>query len=351
VGVTAEAELRQLTGRRTMTTEEINTWWKRCPASLRSFEQPNPPTRPRSTANWEIKLTYEPGPRMIKAEARPNGSCTQVCRRPELDLEYMIVVREELEVADAEAMFLFGRYGVEADPVGARQQQSLAAAGAEQQPGFADGEAERVGDDVDGLWGLAQQDLGGGVGDDDLADVGAEQVADVLGDWTRSTSRCRITWSPWPAPWRRIRLLEPDRRDACTYVDEAHNFLNLPGSSGVVGAARHVGVAALAAGGGDRTRAGVPGRPRRHRRRHPTIRRDEVTSRRVAIYLRRSTDEDHQPFSQKPRRPCCARSSPPSRMELMGHRDVRSSQRYTHSNEARFDLARGALDRARRRSS
>lgn len=34
----------------------------------------------------------------------------------------------------------------------------------------------------------------------------------------------------------------------------------------------------------------------KHRRR-PAVRRDEITSRRVAIYIRRSTDEDHQPFS------------------------------------------------------
>lgn len=35
------------------------------------------------------------------------------------------------------------------------------------------------------------------------------------------------------------------------------------------------------------------------------------------------------------------------RMRLMGHKDVRSSQRYTHSGEARFDKAREALRRAR----
>jgi DNA invertase Pin-like site-specific DNA recombinase len=34
----------------------------------------------------------------------------------------------------------------------------------------------------------------------------------------------------------------------------------------------------------------------KHRRRL-TVRGDEITSRRVAIYIRRSTDEDHQPFS------------------------------------------------------
>lgn len=36
------------------------------------------------------------------------------------------------------------------------------------------------------------------------------------------------------------------------------------------------------------------------------------------------------------------------RMALMGHSDVRSSQRYTHSGEKRFDKAREALRRARR---
>lgn len=35
------------------------------------------------------------------------------------------------------------------------------------------------------------------------------------------------------------------------------------------------------------------------------------------------------------------------RMELMGHRDVRSAQRYTHSSDARHDRARAALERAR----
>jgi integrase len=35
------------------------------------------------------------------------------------------------------------------------------------------------------------------------------------------------------------------------------------------------------------------------------------------------------------------------RMALMGHKDVRSGQRYTHSGDARFDAARDALKRAR----
>jgi len=42
---------------------------------------------------------------------------------------------------------------------------------------------------------------------------------------------------------------------------------------------------------------------------------------------------------------------PHHRMELMGHKDARSAKRYTHSNDARFDKARDALDRARSGSS
>src|SRR6266498_6068456 len=49
------------------------------------------------------------------------------------------VVVGEFQVADAEAMLLFRRHGLEADPVGSRQQQTFASAGAEQQPRFARG--------------------------------------------------------------------------------------------------------------------------------------------------------------------------------------------------------------------
>ena len=44
---------------------------------------------------------------------------------------------------------LLGGDGLEADPVGAGDQQAFAAAGGQQQPGLAGGQAERVGDDVD----------------------------------------------------------------------------------------------------------------------------------------------------------------------------------------------------------
>lgn len=48
---------------------------------------------------------------------------------------------------------------------------------------------------------------------------------------------CRLMGSfvlaaAWQAATGRIRLPEPERRDATTYVDEAHNFLTLPGSVG-----------------------------------------------------------------------------------------------------------------------
>ncbi|MFY1669533.1 tyrosine-type recombinase/integrase [Plantactinospora sp. WMMB334] len=39
--------------------------------------------------------------------------------------------------------------------------------------------------------------------------------------------------------------------------------------------------------------------------------------------------------------------APHDRMALMGHKDLRSAQRYTHSGETRFDAARQALKRAR----
>jgi site-specific DNA recombinase len=49
----AEADLRQLTGRRTMTADEINTWSKQWPASRRSCGKQTPRTKPRSTGNLE----------------------------------------------------------------------------------------------------------------------------------------------------------------------------------------------------------------------------------------------------------------------------------------------------------
>ncbi|MBI1758127.1 MAG: type IV secretion system DNA-binding domain-containing protein [Actinobacteria bacterium] len=49
-----------------------------------------------------------------------------------------------------------------------------------------------------------------------------EEAAKLMGSF--------VLASAWQAATARIRTPEPHRRDACIYLDEAHNFLNLPGS-------------------------------------------------------------------------------------------------------------------------
>jgi hypothetical protein len=53
-----------------------------------------------------------------------------------------------------------------------------------------------------------------------------------IGEETARLMGSFVLASAWQAATGRIRLAEPDRRDAVCYVDEAHNFLNLPGSVG-----------------------------------------------------------------------------------------------------------------------
>jgi hypothetical protein len=53
-----------------------------------------------------------------------------------------------------------------------------------------------------------------------------------IGEETARLMGSFVLASTWQAATGRIRLAEPGRRDACVYVDEAHNFLNLPGSVG-----------------------------------------------------------------------------------------------------------------------
>ena len=91
----------------------------------------------------------------------------------------------------AELVLPGGRDGLERDAVRAREQEGLAPACGQEHPGLAAGQRERVGDQVDGLRGLAHQDLGGGVGDDGLPEVGAEEVGGVLGDHRHSGRRLR----------------------------------------------------------------------------------------------------------------------------------------------------------------
>ena len=71
---------------------------------------------------------------------------------------------------------------LEGEAVVADDEEAVPAGAAEQVALLAVGEPERLGDPVDRLRGLAEQDLAGGVADDRLAEFGREQVAGVLGD-------------------------------------------------------------------------------------------------------------------------------------------------------------------------
>ena len=78
---TAEAELRQLTGRRTMTTNEINTVVKALSGIASILHTADPADKAEVYQQLGLKLTYKPGLRIIEAEANPNGSCTSLCPR------------------------------------------------------------------------------------------------------------------------------------------------------------------------------------------------------------------------------------------------------------------------------
>jgi hypothetical protein len=51
-----------------------------------------------------------------------------------------------------------------------------------------------------------------------------------IGEETARLMGSFVLASAWQAATGRIRLAEAERRDTCVYIDEAHNFLNLPGS-------------------------------------------------------------------------------------------------------------------------
>jgi site-specific DNA recombinase len=80
----AAANLRQITGRRVMTADEIGTLVDAMSGIATILRQADPADKAQVYQQLGIRLTYKPGPRLIQAEASPNGSCTKVC--PEGDL-------------------------------------------------------------------------------------------------------------------------------------------------------------------------------------------------------------------------------------------------------------------------
>ena len=80
------------------------------------------------------------------------------------------VVEGLLDPGPADVVLLGAGEGGEGDPVDAGGEEALASCGAEEVGPLAGRQAEGLGQGVDGLGGLAEQDLGGGVGDDGLAE-------------------------------------------------------------------------------------------------------------------------------------------------------------------------------------
>jgi hypothetical protein len=77
----AEAELRQLTGRHTMTSDEINTVIDALAGIATILRTADPADKAEVYRQLGLRLTYKPGPRIITAEANPSGSCTSLCPR------------------------------------------------------------------------------------------------------------------------------------------------------------------------------------------------------------------------------------------------------------------------------
>lgn len=78
---TVEAELRQLTGRRTMTPDEIDTMVEALSGIANILRTADRADKAQVYQQLGLKLTYKPGLRIIEAEANPDGSCTSLCPR------------------------------------------------------------------------------------------------------------------------------------------------------------------------------------------------------------------------------------------------------------------------------
>ncbi|WP_233605794.1 hypothetical protein [Micromonospora sp. Llam0] len=75
---TAEAELRQVTGRRAMTPAEIQTVVEELSGIANVLRTADPVDKAQVYQQLGLRLTYKPGLRIIEAEANPDGSCTEL---------------------------------------------------------------------------------------------------------------------------------------------------------------------------------------------------------------------------------------------------------------------------------
>ncbi len=81
----AESALRATDGRRGMTTDEIRTIVEAMSGIAAILKAAHPADKAELYRELGLRLTYEPGPRLIKAEASPSRSCTKMCPRGDLN--------------------------------------------------------------------------------------------------------------------------------------------------------------------------------------------------------------------------------------------------------------------------
>ena len=81
----AEADLRQLTDRRTMTPDEINTVVEALAGIAAILRRAEPADKAEVYRQLGLRLTYEPGPRIVRAEASASGSWIKLCPRGDLN--------------------------------------------------------------------------------------------------------------------------------------------------------------------------------------------------------------------------------------------------------------------------
>ncbi|WP_341721307.1 recombinase family protein [Micromonospora sp. FIMYZ51] len=83
--VTAEATLRRLTGRQTMTPDEIRHIVETLGNITTVLREADPADKALIYRELGLRLTYQPTARMVSAQAAPNGSCTKLCPRGDLN--------------------------------------------------------------------------------------------------------------------------------------------------------------------------------------------------------------------------------------------------------------------------
>ncbi|WP_229688234.1 recombinase family protein [Micromonospora yangpuensis] len=83
--VTAEADLRRLTGRRTMNPDEIRHIVKSLGNITNVLRDADPKDKARIYRELGLTLTYRPTTRIVSAQATPSGSCTSLCPRGDLN--------------------------------------------------------------------------------------------------------------------------------------------------------------------------------------------------------------------------------------------------------------------------